>query len=432
MKIITDFAEAKRLLSRQSLGFSLGSFKEERVVRQIINDVRDRGDAALFDFTLKFDGIKLASLEVDKREINAAFRKIDAGLLASLKLAAERIANFHIQQKKALLRDNARGHLGWLVRPLEKVGIYVPGGTAPLPSTLLMTALPARVAGINEIILVTPPAKSGSVPSVTLAAAKLAGIDRVFSVGGAQAIAALAYGTASVPRVDKVCGPGNIYVTLAKKMVFGAVGIDGLYGPSEVIIIADAAANPEYVAADLLAQAEHGSLPSTILVTTSRRLADAVNKEIEKQLAVLERRKIISASLRKRGMIAVVAGIDEALELANLYAPEHLCLVVKDAASYVEKVKNTGCLFIGENSVEVLVDYVAGPSHVLPTGGTARFGSPLNILDFVKLISLVNTDEKDIRRLGKAASVIARAEGLTAHARAAEIRLRDIAQGGNK
>jgi histidinol dehydrogenase len=430
MKIITDFEKAKSLLSRQSLGFSLGTGREEKVVRQIINDVRARGDAALFDYTEKFDGVRLTSLEVGKREINAAFRKINAGLLSALELAAERIAAFHTKQKKALLRDNVRARLGWLVRPLERVGVYVPGGTAPLPSSLLMTAVPARVAGVKEIVLVTPPGKSGSVPPITLAAAKLAGVDRVFSVGGAQAVAALAYGTESVPRVDKVCGPGNIYVTLAKKMVFGVVGIDGLYGPSEVIIIADDTANPEYIAADLLAQAEHGSGASAILITTSRRVANAANREIAKQVKTLERKDIIAESLEKRGMIVIVPNIDDALELANLYAPEHLCLVVKDAASYVEKVKNAGCLFLGESAVEVLVDYVAGPSHVLPTEGTARFGSPLNILDFVKLISLVNTEKKDIRRLGRAASVIAKAEGLDAHARAADVRLRDISQGG--
>jgi histidinol dehydrogenase len=432
MKIITDFAEAKGLLSRQSPGFSPGPGKDERVVRKIIDDVRDRGDAALFEYTERFDGVKLASLEVAKKEIDATFRKTDTELITSLKLAAERIAGFHIKQKKALVRDSAGGRLGWLVRPLERVGIYVPGGTAPLPSTLLMTAVPARVAGVSEIILTTPPQKNGSVSPVTLAAAKLAGVDRVFSVGGAQAIAAMAYGTVTVPRVDKVCGPGNIYVTLAKKLVFSAVGIDGLYGPSEVIIVADATANPEYIAADLLAQAEHGSGPSSILISTSRKLADAVKTEIERQLVSLERRKIITASLEKRSVIVAVAGVDKAIELANLYAPEHLCLVVKDAASYVEKVKNAGALFIGENSVEVLMDYVAGPSHVLPTGGTARFGSPLNIMDFVKLISLVNTGAGDILRLAKAASVIARAEGLTAHARAAEIRLRDIKRGGSK
>lgn len=432
MKIITDFEKAKKLMSRQSLGFSPGAVKEEKVVRRIIDDVRTRGDAALFDYTEKFDGVRLTSLEVGKREIGAAFRRIDAGLLSALKLAAERIANFHIKQKRALLRDSARAHLGWLVRPLERVGIHVPGFTAPLPSSLLMTAIPARVAGVEEIVLMTPPGKSGSVPPITLAAAAIAGIDRVFSVGGAQAIAALAYGTESVPRVDKVCGPGNIYVILAKKMVYGAVGIDGLYGPSEVVIVADETADAEFIAADLLAQAEHGSGASAILITTSRRVASTVSREIARQVRALERRDIIAESLEKRGMIVIADSVDEALELANLYAPEHLCLVVKDAASYIEKVKNAGCLFIGENSVEVLVDYVAGPSHVLPTGGTARFGSPLNILDFIKLISLVNTDKKDIRRLGRAASILAKAEGLDAHARAADLRLRDIEQGGNK
>jgi histidinol dehydrogenase len=257
---------------------------------------------------------------------------------------------------------------------------------------------------------------------VTLTAAKITGVDRVFSLGGAQAIAALAYGTASVPRVDKVCGPGSIYVTLAKKMVFGVVGIDGFYGPSEVVIIADDTANPSYIAADLLAQAEHGSGASAILITTSRRVANDVNREINEQLNSLKRRDIIEESLEKRGMIVLVDIIDKALELANFYAPEHLCLVIKNAASYTAKVKNAGCIFIGENSVEALVDYVAGPSHVLPTGGTARFGSPLNVLDFVKLITVVNLDRNDVGRLIRAASVVARAEGLDAHARAVEIR----------
>jgi histidinol dehydrogenase len=430
MKIIKDYEKAKSILDRQSLAESADAAALEKSVRQIVSDVRDRGDAALFDYTEKFDGVKLASLEVGEKEINASFRKIDVKLRAALEIAAKRIAAFHTRQKKSLLRDSTTSHFGWLVRPLEKIGMYAPGGTAPLPSSLLMTAVPARVAGVKEIILMTPPQKVGGVSTVTLAAAKIAGVDRVFSVGGAQAIAALAYGTESVPRVDKVCGPGNMYVTLAKKLVNGVVGIDGLYGPSEVIIIADDIANPEYVAADLLAQAEHGNLPAAILITTSRQLTDAVNREVNKQLKTLERRDITRESLKERGLIVLVENIDKALELANLYAPEHLCLVVKDAASYVEKVKNAGCLFIGENSIEVLVDYVAGPSHVLPTGGTARFGSPLNILDFVKLITVVKSDDKDIRQLGRAASIMARAEGLDAHARAAEIRLRDIAQGG--
>jgi histidinol dehydrogenase len=430
MKIIAGIEEAKLALTRQFREESPDDDRED-AVREIVRDVRRRGDAALFEYTEKFDGVRLTSLEVAKKEIDRAFKKVDTGLLAALEMAAERIAAYHSKQKKALLRESTVSRLGWLIRPLHRVGVYTPGSQAPLPSSLLMTAVPARVAGVKEIILATPPQKTGKVSPVTLAAAKIAGIDRVFSVGGAQAIAALAYGTESVPRVDKVCGPGNIYVTLAKKMVFGDVGIDGLYGPSEVIIIADDTASAEYVAADLLAQAEHGNLPSAILITTSRRVAGAVKREIDKQLKSLERRDIISESLEKQGLIAIVATVNQAITLANLYAPEHLCLVVKNAAAYVDKVENAGCLFVGENAVEVLVDYVAGPSHVLPTEGTARFGSPLNILDFVKLISLVKTDEKDIRRLGKAASVIARAEGLSAHARAAEIRLRDIGKGGS-
>jgi histidinol dehydrogenase len=426
MKIVTGFEKAKLALFRQSREVSPEDEAREKTVRQIISDVRRRSDAALFDYTEKFDGVSLSSLEVSKKTINQAYKGLDTTLLDALRLAAERITAYHTAQKRALLRESTASHFGWLVRPLERIGVYVPGFQAPLPSSLLMTAVPARVAGVSEIIVVTPPDKSDSASPVTLAAAKIAGVDRVFSIGGAQAIAALAYGTASVPRVDKVCGPGNVYVTLAKKQVFGDVGIDGLYGPSEVVIIADATANAEYIAADLLAQAEHGNLPSAILLTTSRNVANAVIREIDKQLATLERRDIIAESLEKRGMIAVVNSVNQAVTLANLYAPEHLCLVVKNAASYAAKVKNAGCLFVGENAVEALVDYVAGPSHVLPTEGTARFGSPLNILDFIKLISLVKTDEKDIRELARATAVIARAEGLDAHARAAEKRLRDI------
>jgi len=431
MKIIEGFQKAKTLLSRRTPQRSPGNDEQEQVVRQIVNDVRVRGDAALFDYTEKFDHVKLTRLEVDKKQIGRAYRDIDRELLAALKLAAERIAAFHTEQKKKLLRESTAAKLGWLVRPLERVGVHVPGFTAPLPSSLLMTSIPARVAGVEEVILVTPPQSNGTVSPITLAAAKIAGVDRVFSVGGAQAIAALAFGTESIPAVDKVCGPGNIFVTLAKKMVYGVVGIDGLYGPSEVIIIADDTANAAYVAADLLAQAEHGSLASAIMITNSRKIADGVNREIEKQLKTLTRRAIAAESLEKQGLIAVVSNVDEAIELANLYAPEHLCLVVASAASYINKVRNAGCLFVGENSIEALVDYVAGPSHVLPTGGTARFGSPLNILDFIKLISLVKTDETDIKQLGKAASVIARAEGLDAHARAVEKRFEDKGQGGS-
>jgi histidinol dehydrogenase len=424
MRIIEDLQSARLVLSRQVPG-EAGDDEKERVVRQIVNDVRDRGDTALFEYTEKFDGVKLTSLEVEKESIERAYREVDTGLISALKLAAERITDYHEEQKGSLCHESTSKNLGWLLRPLNKVGVHVPGFTAPLPSSLLMTAIPARVAGVKEVILVTPPGKQGEVSPVTLAAAGIAGVDRVFSIGGAQAVAALAFGTESVPGVDKVCGPGNIFVSLAKKVVYGVVGIDGLYGPSEVIIIADDTASPEYCAADLLAQAEHGSGAEAILITTSKRMAEKVNGEIERQLDGLSRKAITTESLESHGMIIVVANIEEAIELTNLYAPEHLCLVVKDAADYVKKVENAGCLFVGENSIEALVDYVAGPSHVLPTEGTARFGSGLNIMDFIKLISLVNMDEKDIRQLGRATSVIARAEGLDAHARAVEKRLGD-------
>jgi histidinol dehydrogenase len=425
MRIIEGFEQAKPLFNRQAVLGLVGGAEKEQYVRGIIEEVRKRGDAALFDFTEKFDGVKLTSLEVSKEQVDHAYKEVDKGLVAALELAADRIRAYHKEQKKKLIKDNAGGKLGWLMRPLARVGVHAPGASAPLPSSLLMTAIPARVAGVKEIIVVTPPQKNGSVSPITLAAAKIAGVDRVFSVGGAHAVAGLTYGTESVPAVDKVCGPGNIYLTLAKKLVFGTVGVDGLYGPSEVIIIADDSANPAYVAADLLAQAEHGSGALSILVTTSQKLADAVNVEIEKQLNGLPRRDIITEALEKRGFIAVVNNVDEAIELGNLYAPEHLCLVVKNAASYVSRVRNAACLFVGENALEALVDYAAGPSHVLPTGGVARFGSPLNVLDFIKIITVVKTDAADIKNLGNAASTIARAEGLDAHARAVERRLKD-------
>lgn len=427
MKIIEGFNKAKPFFSRRSSG--IGDEALEKNVRRIVDDVRKRGDAALYDYTQKFDGVKLTSLEVSKAQVNRAYREVDKGLIDALELAAKRITAYHQKQQKALLKEDKKDKLGWLIKPLERVGIYVPGGTAPLPSSLLMTVVLARVAGVKEVILCTPPQKDGKISPITLAAAKIAGVDRVFSIGGAQAVAAMAYGTKSIPAVDKIYGPGNIYVTLAKKMVYGTVGIDGLYGPSEVIIVADNTANPAYVAADMLAQAEHGSLALSILIATSKKVADGINREIEKQVKELPRRDIVNEAL-KRGFIAVVKTMEEAIELANSYAPEHLCLVVKNADSYTSKVANAGCLFIGENAIEALVDYAAGPSHVLPTGGTARFGSPLNILDFVKLISLVKTDAKDIKQLGKAVIQIAKAEGLDAHARAIETRLKDTGKGG--
>ncbi len=421
MKTIEGFEAAKAALSRLS-STELYQNDLEPKVRQIIDEVRRRGDAALLEYTEKFDGVKLSSLEVSKQQIISAYGEMDKGLVSALKLAAKRIGAYHQKQKRGL----AKAGLSHLIRPLERIGVHTPGFAAPLPSSLLMTVIPARVAGVKEVMLVTPPRKQEGVSPLTLVAADIAQVDRVFSVGGAQAIAALAFGTESIPRVDKICGPGNIYVILAKKLLYGVVGIDGLPGPSEVLIIADETTNPAYCAADLLAQAEHDPLASAILITNSRRLADMVAQEVKQQLNGLKRQAIAAESLEKRGMIAVVANLDEAIELANLYAPEHLCLMVKDADAYIKQVSNAGCIVIGDKATVILSDYVLGPSHVLPTGATARFGSPLNILDFIKLTSLAEVDEASLRQLGKAAATIARAEGLEAHARAVEKRLEGL------
>jgi len=425
LKIIEGFESAKSVLSRRGPAQeALEIDDREQTVRQIIDEVCCRGDAALYEYTAKFDSVELTSLEVSTKQITDAYHKVDSELLSALKLASERIRSFHTVQKDSLLRESASEGLGWLIRPLNRVGVHTPGFTAPLPSSLLMTVIPAKVAGVKEVILVTPPGKQGGVSPLTLVAADIAGVDCVFSVGGAQAIAALAFGTDSIPSVDKVCGPGNIYVTLAKKLLFGVVGIDGLYGPSEVLIITDGTASPSYCAADLLAQAEH-TLGSAVLVTTSPDLGENVIREVEKQLEELSHPDLARESLEERGIVAVVASIDEAIDLANLYAPEHLCLMVKKADSYLDRISNAGCIVLGEKATVVLGDYVAGPSHVLPTGGTARFSSPLNVSDFIKFTNLVNMDKASLKALGPAAVTIASAEGLEAHARAVKKRLRE-------
>ena len=437
MLIIEGFQSAKSVLSRQvltefyptSLTLELKSKRlpardeAEREVRKIIDEVRKRGDSAVRAYTSKYDGLKLTSLEVSKEHIASAHRGVNAELVSALRLAAERIRSFHSVQKDKIWGDISRQGSGQLIRPLERIGLYVPGGAVPYPSTVLMTAIPAKVAGVNEVIMVTPPKANGAVPPSILVAADIAGVDRILSVGGAQAIAALAFGTESVPKVDKICGPGNIFVTLAKRLVYGVVDIDGLQGPSEVLIIADETADPRYCAADLLAQAEHDPLASAILITTSRQLADKINREVEQQLQELQCRAIATESLVAKGKIAVVADVDEAIELANLYAPEHLCLMVKEPNSHINKVSNAGCIVIGGKATVVLGDYVAGPSHVLPTGGTARFSSPLSVNDFTKLINWISIDGVDLKQLSRAAAIIARAEGLKAHAIAVEKRL---------
>ena len=424
MKIIEGFDKAKKLLDRQAPKDL--EYKQEAAVRQIINDVRQHGDKALFELTEKFDGAKLSSLEVKPAQIKAAYKKVDAKLVDALKLAAERIGTFHQTQKERALQTYTHGKTGWIVRPLERVGVYAPGGTASYPSTVLMTAIPAKVAGVKEVVLVTPPGKDGNISPAMLIAADIAGVNRIFSVGGAQAIAALAFGTESVPRVDKICGPGNIYVFLAKKLVYGVVGIDGLQGPSEVVVIADETANPDYCASDLLAQAEHGGLSSAILITDSKSLADKAVQSIEKQLKTLSRQAIIKESLANNGMIVIVKNMAEAIELTNLYAPEHVLLLVRPNTAYEEQIINAGCIIYGQQATVAMSDYISGPSHTLPTEGTARFSSPLNVLDFLKITNVSSVGDTLINLTGGAASTIARAEGLDAHAQAIELRMKNV------
>jgi histidinol dehydrogenase len=440
MEIIQGFAKARPKLARKvELDFGVSERDKlrlkkifgreigpEEAVQQILKDVRQKGDAAVLDYTFRIDGFKIPAFEVKPEQVREAYSQVDKDLVEALKLAAERIRRFHQEQKDVVWKGVEGREYGQIVLPLARVGLYAPGGMAAYPSSLLMIAIPPRVAGVKEIILATPPRDNGSIPAATLVASDIAGVDRIFAIGGAQAIAAMAYGTESVPGVDKICGPGNLFVMLAKKQVFGTVDIDALQGPSEVFIIADSSARAEYCAADLLAQAEHGQLPQVILATTSSPLAEEVQVELEKQLAVLPRREIAAESLERRGMIVVVDTIDEAIELANLYAPEHLELAFEAAESSLGKILNAGCVFVGEYSTEPIGDYVAGPNHSLPTGGTARFSSPLNILDFMKIIDVVKIDRAALKKLGPAAMTIARAEGLEAHARAIEKRLNSL------
>jgi histidinol dehydrogenase len=395
--------------------------------------VRRRGDAAVLEWSQRIDGGALDTLAVPQDEVDAAVAGLDPALLDALQLAAQRLEAFHRQQPAGSWMDvTPGGTLGQIVRPLARVGVYVPAGSAPLPSSLLHCAIPARVAGVREIIVCTPPSRrsvpagagSGSgVAPLTLAAARVAGVDAVYAIGGAQAIAAMAYGTESVPRVDKIVGPGGLFVTLAKRQVFGAVGIDGLPGPTETLVIADDTADPAIAAADLLAQAEHDLLASAILLTSSRRLAERVQIEVGRQLEALSRADIAAASLAGRGGIVVTADLAQAVALANAYAPEHLCLLTADPWSLVGQIENAGGIFVGEHSFEVLGDYVAGPSHVMPTEGTARFASPLSVADFVKRISLIALGADEGRRLSGPAALLAGGEGLTAHAAAARARI---------
>ena len=422
MKRIEDFARAKRLLDRKSPLQSLDiGIEHQQVVADIIGRVQKEGDKALFHYAKELDGAQLDSLEVSKQEISAAYDAADEKLVSALELAAKRIREFHLAcLPKAGIISIARC-LKRQVRPLNKIGVYIPGGTACYPSTVLMTVIPAKVAGVKQIIMASPPRPDGAIPAATLVAASIAQVNRIFKIGGAQAIAALAFGTESVPKVDKICGPGNNFVVLAKMMVYGEVAIDGLQGPSEIVIVADGTADASLCAAELLAQTEHDPMAKAILITTSPELADKIDGEISLRLDKMER-SFIAAEAIKSGMIVLVDDIDQAVELVNLYAPEHLSLMVADASSLIPKIYSAGCIFTGDNSSVVFGDYVAGPSHVLPTGGSARFSSPLGVEDFLKVTNIISLDDSTARDLSQAAITLAEAEGFSAHARAVSLR----------
>ena len=406
------------------------SLAVEQVVLDIIADVRKRGDDAVLELSRRFDRVKaesVADLEVTASDIEAAFSLVSADDIAALRLAVTRVTRFHEKQKQQtwISTEEQDIMLGQKVTPLSLVGIYVPGGKASYPSSVIMNAVPARVAGVGEIIMVAP-SPDGEISPHVLVAAALSGVDRIFRIGGAQAVAALAYGTATIPRVDKITGPGNIYVATAKKLVFGQVGIDMIAGPSEILVINDGSGNPAYVAADLLSQAEHDELASSILITTDRAFAEKVAAEVEKQLKTLSRETIARASWEKYGAIIVAETLVEVIAFSNRIAPEHLELAVADPFAILAQITNAGAIFMGHWTPEAAGDYLAGPNHTLPTGGTSRFFSPLSVDDFVKKSSIVYFSRGGLKRLGNDIMRIAELEGLEAHGKSVTVRLEDI------
>ena len=406
-------ADAQDILARS---FPIESVEE--TAAQIIKNVRERGDAALREYSERFDGVAVEDFLVSEEEIKEALQEVTGEFIAVLKKAAENIRRFHsFQLRKGYRIDNPDGTvLGVKITPIEKVGLYVPGGTAPYPSTVLMDAIPAKIAGCSEIVMVTPPQKNGKVNPAILAAAQVAEVDRIYKVGGAQAVAALAYGTESIPRVYKIVGPGNAYVAAAKKLVYGVVSIDAEAGPTEMLIASDGKSDPAILAADLLAQAEHDVMSSAVLVTDSEKLASEVQQEIERQLVLLERENIARASIEGNGKIIITGSIDEALDIANEIAPEHLGLCVDDPFSCLDRVKNAGSIFLGRDAPEPLGDYFAGSNHTLPTGGTAKFGSPLSVDDFIKKSQYTYYTREALNMVSDDIALLARQEGLTGHA----------------
>ena len=419
---LTALPESVLARTRQTFGDGV---TPEQSVRRILQDVRHEGDTAVRRYVRLLDGVELDGFMVSAEKIDEAYGSISDGLRDSLELAASRVRRFHEAVMPVDWVDQEQG-LGQLVQPLDRVGLYAPGGTAAYPSTVLMTAIPARVAGVGEIILSTPAQCGEELNPAVLAAAKIAQVDTVYRIGGVPAIGAMAYGTETVPKVDKICGPGNVFVAYAKKLVQGQVDIDGVFGPTETVVIADETANPAFCAADLIGQAEHDPLATAILITDSQSLLANVERELDRQLPSQSREDVVRGALERQGRSVLVESVDQAVELANRIAPEHLCLMVENPWQWASRVKHAGGLFLGEYSPEVMGDYIAGPSHVMPTGGTARFSSALSVHQFLRTMPVVGLSSSDFQRLGPAAVQIAQAEGLSGHANAVQIRLMSL------
>ncbi|MBQ6381750.1 MAG: histidinol dehydrogenase [Clostridia bacterium] len=413
--------------NRKIFARAAGAANVESIVADIIAAVRARGDAALFEYTERFDGAVLTDLLVSEAEMAAAMKAVEPQFIDILEKAAANIRKFHAAQKRNsfILNDTDGVVTGQKIIPIDRAGLYVPGGTAAYPSTVLMDSIPAKIAGCKEVVMVTPPGKDGTVNPAILAAAKVAGVDKIFKVGGAQAIAALAYGTESIPKADKIVGPGNAFVAEAKKQVYGTVSIDMIAGPSEILIVADAGSNPRHLAADLLSQAEHDKLASAVLVTDSQALAAQVSEELEKQLPQLEREEIARASIDNNGKIIVCPSLETAIEISNEIAPEHLELCMDNPFDYLDKIRHAGSVFMGRNCPEALGDYYAGPNHTLPTSGTAKFSSPLSVDDFVKKMQYTYYTKEALARVAEDVAYFAGKEGLTAHAKSAVVRTQE-------
>jgi len=421
---IMKYAEISKeeIFARQEQKFDVTA-----IVTDIIDNVRKNGDKAVFEYDLKFDGADLDTLEVTEEEIQEAFESVEPKFIEILKNAAENIRNFHSKQVRTsfIINDKEGVVTGQKITPIEKVGLYVPGGTAAYPSTVLMDSIPAKIAGCKEIVMVTPPSKNGKINPVILAAAKIAGVTRIFKVGGAQAVAALAYGTESIPKVDKIVGPGNAFVAEAKRQVFGLVSIDMIAGPSEILVIADKNTNPAHAAADLLSQAEHDKMASAVLVTDSEELAQAVSEELERQIPQLLRAEIARESIDNNGKIIIAENLRDVIAISNEIAPEHLELLVDNPFDYLDAIENAGSIFMGRNCPEALGDYYAGPNHTLPTSGTARFSSPLSVDDFVKKTQYTYYTKAALDKIAEEVAFFAEKEGLTAHAKSVTIRTED-------